>query len=294
MVGIGVGKNMVTAVRFWAEASRVITSTSGSSVGTTPFGRAVFADNGFDPFLDDVATLWIVHWHIAAASVSPLFAWQVFFGHWMDPDFTRSSALSVWKKLVDANARKISEVTLEQHFDVFLHTYVPATSRRTSVVEESLDSPLTELELIRPAGERRTSAGVERVYDFSRTERPSLSNAVFAYCIADYWARVRSTESTLGLSEITTARASVGQIFRMTEADIRARLGYLDVLSDGAFLYRESRGVPVLERKRMVDPDSLLPRVYGDKAPIHARFSSRRENPTGELLTHKHSRDLRS
>lgn len=62
----------------------------------------------------------------------------------------------LWEHEARQRALTLSTVTLQQHLDVFLHTYVP--SRGTAKSEDFLDEPLTELCLLQYAGERRVGA----------------------------------------------------------------------------------------------------------------------------------------
>ena len=53
------------------------------------------------------------------------------------------------RRLLESNEaekqeNRFSAVTLEQHFDTFLHTYVPTRGRKGEVQEDNLDCPLVE------------------------------------------------------------------------------------------------------------------------------------------------------
>src|SRR5262245_21807802 len=62
----GVGKNMVSSMRHWCEAGGVIASTeNGDGLTPTRFGKAIFADDALDPFMEEDATIWLFHAHIA-------------------------------------------------------------------------------------------------------------------------------------------------------------------------------------------------------------------------------------
>jgi hypothetical protein len=77
MVDLGVGKNMVRAIRFWALAADMIEPAGkGSGHRVTAFGSAILGDEGADPFLEDIRTLWLVHWKLSTSVVSPLLAWD--------------------------------------------------------------------------------------------------------------------------------------------------------------------------------------------------------------------------
>src|SRR5689334_14743600 len=58
MVELGVGKNMVRSIRFWSLAAGVMQSRGRDGVfHLTDFGKALFGNRGFDPFLEDIKTL---------------------------------------------------------------------------------------------------------------------------------------------------------------------------------------------------------------------------------------------
>lgn len=57
IVEMGVGKNMVRSIRFWAVAADVIESAGNGGYAITEFGNALFGDGGLDPFIEDIKTL---------------------------------------------------------------------------------------------------------------------------------------------------------------------------------------------------------------------------------------------
>jgi hypothetical protein len=136
MVTLGVGKNMVRAIRFWADAAEVTATTPADTLEVSAFGKAVFGPKGYDPFLEDIQTLWLVHWNFSSSVTDPLFAWHYLLNYWHRPDFTPSEAVAALAKEAQRLQRKISSVTLDHHFTTFLHTYVPTRSRKGEVLEE--------------------------------------------------------------------------------------------------------------------------------------------------------------
>lgn len=99
-VELGVGKNMVEAIRFWSLATKVIArrphpDRPRTSVYTpTRIGRALLDDEvGLDPYLEDTATLWILHWHaISATTILPI--WRLTFNDFGALEFTDADLLS--------------------------------------------------------------------------------------------------------------------------------------------------------------------------------------------------------
>jgi len=146
MVDLGLGKNMVRAARFWAQAAGMAAPISRSAgYKPTDLGSAVLGHRGFDPFLEDIRTLWLIHWNLSTNVQSPLLAWDYLLNRWQEPDLVRTAVLKGLEKEASKQDEGLSPVTLEQHLDTFLHTYIPTRGRKCEVLEDNLDSPLNNV-----------------------------------------------------------------------------------------------------------------------------------------------------
>lgn len=95
MVELGVGKNMVNSIRFWVTVMGVAIPKQRTRIfDLTDFGRRVLGQGGYDPYLEDLRTLWLLHWHMSSRAKEPLFAWHFLFSRWSYPELTRTDALS--------------------------------------------------------------------------------------------------------------------------------------------------------------------------------------------------------
>lgn len=93
MVRLGVGKNMVRAIRFWAGAAEVAVPSDKNGVTVSEFGAALLGPGGYDEFLEDIRTLWLIHWKLSSSNTEPLFAWHHLLNFWHRPDFTASEVV---------------------------------------------------------------------------------------------------------------------------------------------------------------------------------------------------------
>ena len=265
MVSLGVGKNMVRAIRFWADTAEVLHSTGRSGrLEVTPFGKMVFAPGGRDEFLEDIRTLWLIHWKFSTGVNEPLFAWHFMLNSWHLPDFTRTEALRAFGQEAERLSKKLSPVTLEHHFTTFLHTYVPTKNRKGEVMEDNLDCPLVELEMIQKVGERvsGTAGRRESIYAFRVEEKPEISPELFIYCLQDYWAKHQSEEKTLTFRHVAVAPCSPGQVFKLPEHAIRDRLESIERDSHGIYVYEESAAIQRIIRRKEVSQAILLEQIY--------------------------------
>ncbi len=251
MIDLGIGKNMLKALRFWVEVCGVATPGDARSYHLTDFGRGVFdPDAGYDPFLEDIRTLWLLHWKISTYSERPVFAWQFLLNDWQYPEISRSGLVEVFLREAGRYQRTRSRVTVAQHLDIFLHTYLPTQRGPRSVREDILDCPLIEIELLQQIGERKNSKGRrEPVYAFRRETKPEITDGLFASCLAEYWVKERPKERTLGFRDVAVDRGSVGQVFKLPEADLRERLERLEATTGGAYVYQPSAAEPSVARR---------------------------------------------
>lgn len=269
MLVLGIGKNMVRSLRFWVEATGVAEPRKrGREYALTPFGDAIFGENGLDRYLEDQRTLWLLHWKLSSRRERPLFAWDHMISHWPLPEFSRSEALAAFQRESRKLEASHSDTTLGQHLDVFLHTYL--ASRAGGPVEDSLDGPLVGLNFLTSVGERRTDLGQrEPVYAFRREPKTEIEPALFDYCLMDYWKTFSPGEETLSLRRVAMGPGSPGQVFKLTEDDVRGRLE--DVTGrpyEPPYNYQPSAVQGLLTERRSA-PALTLEVVYGRK-PVHA------------------------
>lgn len=137
MVTLGVGKNIARSIRFWSQVAGAVTAgAKGDGHLLTPFGRALLGECGLDPFLEDVRTLWLIHWNFSTDIETPLLAWDYLLNRWQEPEIVPGAVLKALQKEAEKQDDRLSVETLEQHFNTFLHTYVPTRGRKGEVQED--------------------------------------------------------------------------------------------------------------------------------------------------------------
>lgn len=258
---------MVRAIKFWVQATGIAENNGIGELFVTGLGRAVFSKNGLDPFLEDRRTLWLIHWNISTLVEEPLFAWYFLLNDWPSSEIKRSEILKHFDTHSKRLERNLSEVTLAQHFDIFLHTYVPTRAQKGVLQEDNLDCPLVELELIRKIGEREIDDCLgrrESIYTFHREPKPEITPELFLYCLQSYWDKYLPYEKTMTFRDIALGPCSPGQVFKLPEADIRERLDNLEVYSDGVYRYTESTNLQQIHRNddKLSTLPSLLKKIY--------------------------------
>jgi hypothetical protein len=271
MVDLGLGKNMVRSVRFWVQATGMATTVKGGGHALTKLGKMLLGERGFDPFLEDIRTLWLIHWNLSTDAKNPLLAWDFLLNRWQEPKLVPSVVNTALFKEATRHQEGLSPVTVVQHWETFLHTYFPTRGRKGQVQEDNLDSPLTELQLVIRVGERsagKSEGRAEPIYAFRREEKPDISDELFVYSLNDFWNRRHASEATLSFREVVAGHGSPGQIFKLPEEDIRARVERMARQTDGFFSYAESANLQQVNRRQYREPIELLEDVYRPKGGV--------------------------
>ena len=139
----GVGKNMVTSIRHWAALAGVV-AFDGTKAALTPLGEFVFGADGVDPYLEDDATLWLLHWQMA--SRPDLFtAGFWFFNRFFKPSFNEQEVANELEEKMKAAGVKGGENAGKRDIGVVLRMYC---RRGKNHNEESLETPFPSLGLI--------------------------------------------------------------------------------------------------------------------------------------------------
>jgi len=237
VIELGLGKNMVEALRCWVEAYGVARRCP-DGWRLTEEAAVIFGSGGTDPYLEDTQTLWWLHWKISTLRTAPFFAWELLVNRWNDPTFTSSTAVQEFGRQAEREGRSLSEVTLKQHVDVWLRTYL--SPRGVRAMEDGLDSPLAALGFVRQAGEREAAGRHEPVFAFDLSAKRGISLPLFRYALLDWWEARDGRDDTAPFHEAAHGPGSPGRVFRLPETDVRNRLQALSADPKSGFELHES------------------------------------------------------
>jgi hypothetical protein len=262
MVRLGVGKNMVRSIKFWAEVAGVIEAQSGGGHRLTTFGAELLGHEGHDPYLERQETLWLLHWKISTGQ-PPVFYWDQMLNYWHRQEFSLSEMLPILQRELPVNS-KSSERTLADGLRVFLRTYVPTRGPKGDVQEDNLDCPLVELDFLRQSGQRldEKTNRQEPLYSFNYEDKPDVTDTLFAYCLNDFWKNSPHSGETLAFNFVSSGRNSPGQTFKLPEQAVRSRLERLADATDGAMEFLESNTIQQVTRSSDLSEEDALDNIY--------------------------------
>jgi len=256
-VVLGVGKNMVTAIRYWLEAAQIVEAAQPNGFTPTVIGRLLFSDSvGLDPFLEDDATLWLIHWLIASnPSDATAFYW--FFNRYHKPEFTSNELAGALADFVRESLKsRAAETTLKHDINVLLRMYGPPERIKGAPIEEGLDSPMTTLGLLQRAGDGKHF--MARV-----SERRRLPIAAFGYAIMDVMESLdQRSVSVERLLRADIQFAAPGSVFRLTEDGLVTKLEELVRWLPGVLELRETAGIHQLYQLEACSKYDVIAKHY--------------------------------
>lgn len=242
----GVGRNMVGSIRHWATTAGVITEDGRE---TTQLGQFLFRKDGFDPYIEDPATVWLVHWTISGNPRNTTWFWA--FNHYAAPTFERDALVRGIEKLAKNHPKSRASIsTIRSDVACFVRTYVSQSPSAKAGYEESLESPLTELGLIQPTGKRDG-------FRFVRGRKPTLGAGMVAYAVYAFWSD-RSTARSLSFEALAHEAGSPGRVFVLDENSLADLLLEIEAVSGGAYRWSETAGLKQLIQKHDITKEQAL------------------------------------
>lgn len=234
VVKLGVGINMVKSLEFWSRAFGVIEGHRGT-YEPTGFGRRLLdPKRGKDPYLEDLGSLWLLHWKLATSDAN-LAAWNLVFQDLQEWRVTRARLTEMLARRGRRAKGALAEFTIKQHLDILVNTYTSPKVNDVRALEESLGSPLQELGLV----VRVQLDSSEEVIEIHTGSKPTLPSDVFLNAVVDHWDRNQPTSTSMSLQEITFGRKSPGVVFRLDEASVALYLTEFSELTGGKLQFQE-------------------------------------------------------
>ncbi|MDG1923406.1 MAG: DUF4007 family protein [Glaciecola sp.] len=221
IVELGVGKNMVGAMRYWLDACSLLDKTSAKDA-LTPLAKEICFGEYADPNLEFIGTVWLYHFLLNFNSTE-LTSYRYFFnyfnGEFFEKNFLVKELVHDCDSLLTSKG-KILEKTVAKDFDVFLSSYVKKQIPHKGALneEELFVSPLSELRLIVEHSKGH--------YTSELKDRVDLPVEIFVYSLLCFAQLRKSKDLALSISyeKLLYSPFSPGRIFRLNEAGLNRLL----------------------------------------------------------------------
>jgi hypothetical protein len=259
LVILGVGKNMVSSIKYWCTACQLISTSriNGKYVDqVSEIGRLLFLGNEqapWDTYLEDTGTLWLIHYLYVTNTSYKTTAYYV-FNHLSGTQFTRNEIFYQLQAIVNKLNMKISDNTIFRDINTFIHSYAgePYENNKTNY-EDTMDCPLTELNLV-------SHNPGEELFFLDRDARLTLPDEIFLFSVQNYINNLN--QATISLNELSYSALSPGKVFRLDETSLVERLEKFETQTHGKLVLTETAGIRQLLINEKVKPTTYLQQYY--------------------------------
>lgn len=220
---LGVGSKMVKSIRYWLKATGL--TEENAPVGrareqiiTEKFGEIV---ERYDPYFDDVFTLFLLHYNIVKDSEGLSIVWNIFFNNYDGQDFTKENMIEKCKE--ELNKRLAEGVTFSDSLFADDCASILRMYNATDAVEdpeESLGCPMVELGLI------RKSANKKGTYVKTPPSRKLLDKLAVLYVILD---NMEEGKESVSIDSLINDSNNIGKVFNLDRVLVNEYLDQLRV-----------------------------------------------------------------
>ncbi|MEU3560471.1 DUF4007 family protein [Kitasatospora sp. NPDC006786] len=230
-VQLGVGKNMVNAMRYWSKAFKLtkehaheIPQQRAMVAAPTWRARWLLDEHGADPYLEDTGSLWLLHWWLLSSEPETKCSapsWYVIFNLAPRSRVTTAEMINVITRYIHENFEEKdwpAAESVSRDVDCLIKMYAldqEFNPLSPGSFEDLLMSPFRELGLLEGQGK-----GKERTWRFTSGARSNLPAAVLAYACLDYASRLSSNAGSISLARLAGEAGAPGRAFRMREPEL--------------------------------------------------------------------------
>ncbi|MBC99345.1 MAG: hypothetical protein CME63_16500 [Halobacteriovoraceae bacterium] len=198
MVELGIGKNMVGAMKFWMTALDIAENNEAWSL--TSLGSTI---KKHDPYFELDGTLLLLHYTLATNKTGAT-AWYWFFNKFSATEFDTESLLVYYEAFV-ANAieKKIQESTLKKDINCVIRTYKQPKLGEKVTPETENPSPFSKFQILTEEGKKLRK---------NKLRADHLPSEIFIYLMHLYWRDFESCAPSMNLEALVEKECSPGLV----------------------------------------------------------------------------------
>jgi len=246
---LGVGRNMVTSIQFWLKSFGLIDDQQR----TTPVADVVFEDDGKDPYLEDIGSLWLLHYLLVTTKQASIYS--LVFNEFRKEriEFTKEQVINFLERKCKESEQNISRRSLQRDVDVFVKNYLRPSSKSGNV-EDDFSALLLDLDLVQEMD--RTTAATN-LYKIESYERADLPAEILLYCLLD-----QEAGHSISFDSLLIREDGIGLIFALTRRGLLQKINEITEKFPG-ITFTDDAGIREIQFTERPDQRAVLEQYYG-------------------------------
>lgn len=242
VIELGVGKNMVSSIRYWLRAFGMVKNDEVEELATYLFD----AGNGRDPFIEDLGTIWLLHFLLVTTGEATLYNWLFIRLQKERKYFDRQNVINfVHRLLIEENKQSIfNENTIKKDIGVLLQNYVLPI--KTSSFED-YNTILMDLDLI------STLDG--KTFQFNLEGKRQVPWQIFLYAII----AAKGSDETVDYNVLQ----EIGLVFCMSDLEVIEMCKVIEENSSQSIRYSDTAGIRQIQFIKKMNAKEVLNEYYG-------------------------------
>jgi hypothetical protein len=236
---LGIGANMVKALRYWLQAVGLTEEHwNGRRIQKLTRLGEIIHEN--DPYMEELGTLWLLHYKLATNKEEAT-AWYFFFNEFRAIEFTRDDFITQTDNFLrDREGIELGEDlslrSVEDDYSCIMNTYIPRIrfSPKKFDPEDNIDCPLGELGLIDIVNKK------DKVFKKSSPKKDTLHPLILLAVILEQYEKhnpnwritaINDNEKReIRISEIQNNTCNAGKVFNLDIIALTTLLYRLELL----------------------------------------------------------------
>lgn len=242
VVELGIGKNMVSSLRFWMRAFGLFDEGKPTSLADYIFDN----ETGKDPYIEDLGTLWLLHYLLTKSYVASIYKlFFIDFHKEKNNEFTREQ-LQYFLKRKNAETpygHLYNENTVRRDIGVLLQNYVIPQKEKPN---EDFSALLINLNLIKHSE--------DKTLYFNTKGKNELTPEIFLYAIIDD----KKDEQIVSFERLM----NLALIFCLTKSELIDTLQLIVKRYPKVLRYTDDGGIKQLFFLEKIDKTTVLETYY--------------------------------
>ena len=239
----GIGNNMVKSLRYWLKAFNLVEENSSTGATLTRLGELILK---YDPYFEDIFTIWILHSNIAK-NCDEATSWFMFFNRVSVEDMDKDQVELILQRNIAKYAVGVSfsDKSVKNDLDVLLNMY--SKTRELVDPEDKSISPFAQLNLVK---------NIDGRYSKIHPNDKDINEWVVLYELAD----LLKDREFISIEDAIEGEKGLSKIYQLTSVSAN---GYLDRLEALEYLrITRTAGLDVIYKATDLSALDIVEKYY--------------------------------